>query len=180
MRDLIEATEQEMQADGRYKGKNGYLPLLLGSGWARGTYIVFGGPFAKFNPKEEAAYGICLRETKDARADVWLPIDDFSVPKDDAAVNRALKQVVLAILMGHNVYAGCMGGWGRTGLFLAILAKATGQADPVGYVRALYTSHAVETDEQKAYVSDFDVTEIQLFTKRAAWVIWALKKLRVW
>ena len=41
-----------------------------------------------------------------------------------------------------------MGGWGRTGLFLALLAKVCGVENPVTYVRENYSPRAVETTDQ--------------------------------
>ena len=52
---------------------------------------------------------------------------------------------------------GCMGGIGRTGLMLSLLAKAFGVEDPVAYVRKHYYSHAVETKEQRQFIADFAI-----------------------
>jgi len=74
-------------------------------------------------------------------------------------------------LAGEKIYIGCMGGWGRTGLFMALLAKATGISDPVAFIREYYTPHAVETKEQQDYVANFDVSPIQRELWRWAWKV---------
>ena len=78
-------------------------------------------------------------------------------------------------LDGKEVYVGCMGGWGRTGLFLALLAKVCGEETPILYVRTHYTPRAVETREQQEYVDNFDVGALRrwlfwtTWTRRAFW-----------
>ena len=64
---------------------------------------------------------------------------------------------------------GCMGGIGRTGLMLALLAKSFGEEDPVRYVRATYYSHAVETAAQKQFIAEFKVplsVRLRIWLKR--------------
>jgi protein-tyrosine phosphatase len=74
-------------------------------------------------------------------------------------MDAGLEKAVQAITLGYPLYVGCMGGKGRTGLFLAVLAKAWGIKNPVEYVRANYYPHAVETKEQYAYVTNFKVSK---------------------
>ena len=56
---------------------------------------------------------------------------------------------------------GCLGGQGRTGLFLALLAKVWGIADPVKYVRRVYLRRAVETRDQEEWVADFEASGLR-------------------
>lgn len=88
--------------------------------------------------------------------DISVPTVDFSVPPLDL-LDSGVNKAVTALLMGAPLYVGCMAGKGRTGLFLAILAKAFGVENPVAYVRANYYAHAVETAEQKRYVESYVV-----------------------
>ena len=76
--------------------------------------------------------------------DIWVPIPDFQVPSERqlAQVENALERAFAAALDGKRVYVGCAGGYGRTGLFLALMAKVAGVKDPVAYVRLHYNSHA--------------------------------------
>lgn len=61
---------------------------------------------------------------------------------------------------GSSVAVCCVGGTGRTGTVLAILAGLSGQpddevaGDPVAWVRQRYYDDAVETEEQLWYVED--------------------------
>jgi protein-tyrosine phosphatase len=72
-------------------------------------------------------------------------------------------------LTGKDVYIGCQGGWGRTGLFLALLAKTCGVENPIMYVRQNYARTAVETPAQEKYVRDFDVTPTRIWLFWYAW-----------
>lgn len=133
-----------------------------------------GGPY-RYKPGN--AFGVCLLEEAPAinaqnYPKVHLPIRDFSVPEDKAEVEDAIKRTFSAALDGETVYVGCMGGKGRTGLFLALLTKvARGTTvDAVTRVRTVYNRHAVETEEQEDYVRGFDVTGLR------QWLYWEIVK----
>lgn len=148
---------------------NGALPLSLGWRGAGLNIVITGGPFDAY-PGRQKAFGVCVRaEYVPEEKDVHLPIRDFDVPSSSAAVEKALKKAFTAAIDGRPVYVGCMGGWGRTGLFLALMAKAVGIDDPVGYVRKHYTPKAVETRDQQLYVDKFDVRHLQKAIRRLAW-----------
>ena len=55
---------------------------------------------------------------------------DFQVP-DRLKLYRGLNKALDLMLAGEPLYVGCMGGKGRTGLFLAVLVKAFGVKKPV-------------------------------------------------
>ena len=151
---------------------NGCLPLSLGWRGAFHAFSITGGPYDAF-PRGRA-FGVCVRAERKPRPedmDVHLPIRDFDVPEDDAAVAEALRRTLAAALEGRSVYVGCMGGWGRAGLFMALLAKVCWQDDPIGYVRELYTPRAVETEAQTHYVRTFDVAELRVWLARTAWAM---------
>lgn len=134
----------------------GTLKLPL---WFSRYVTVTGGPYME-SPK--TYYGVKLAEEIRAPYRVSIPTKDFSVPKK-ADLDEGLANAVRALLHGERVYVGCMGGRGRTGLFLAILAKAFGIKNPVEYVRKNYFSHAVETKEQYVFVTNYKVPfEVQL------------------
>lgn len=79
---------------------------------------------------------------------------DFGIPTDEALVVGALRSLMVRACAGERVELGCLGGHGRTGTALAILAVLSGlRADgAVAWVRANYCSMAVETPEQEAFV----------------------------
>ena len=153
----------------KHKIGNGTMPIDFGWGGAFMGFNIVGGPYDKL-PSD--MFGVCVRRerTIGIRKDVWLPIDDFSVPQKREDVVVAVKLAITAALQGKNVYVGCMGGWGRTGLFLALLAKACGVPNPVLYVRLHYAPHAVETPEQFRYVDKFDVSELAPWVLRQTWL----------
>lgn len=120
-----------------------------------GRYFeVYGGPY-RAKPAEYV--GVKLALEIDADCTVNLPIRDFCTPNPQMA-QTALVKIVQLIAQGHPVYLGCMGGKGRTGLMLALLAKAWGISDPIEYVRTFYYAHAVETKEQERFVMQLPIT----------------------
>jgi hypothetical protein len=143
--DLWTATIATQKSD---KIGNGSLHLPM---WLGKQYTVWGGPYIS----RPAGYlGVCLLEWGEHSASVRLPIPDFSVPKQEDA-QIAVQNAVKLIVKGNRVYAGCMAGQGRTGLFLALLAKSFGVADPIPYVRKNYYPHAVERKVQEDFITAF-------------------------
>jgi len=130
----------------------GSLPLAV----AGRPVTITGGPF---DALPAGAFGVCLemQAQKAWLADVALPTPDFGLP-DPAALKAAVGQVLaqLEAEPGRPVHVGCKAGVGRTGLFLACLAKAAGvTGDPLDYVRAHYLPHAAETPAQQAMARAF-------------------------
>ncbi len=78
----------------------------------------------------------------------------------DVAWWETLIEAIYALPEGSSVAVCCVGGTGRTGTVLAILAGLThqldseGDGDPVKWVRDRYYDDAVETEEQMWYVED--------------------------
>lgn len=134
------------------KGKMN-LPVVNGR-----FYTVYGGPYRQ-RPMNIAGFdtlGVKMAAEINAACDVDLPVKDFSIPDYEQAEN-ALVETIKRIHTGHPVYIGCMGGIGRTGLMLALLAKAYGVEAPVAYVRSQYFGHAVETAQQQEFIRNFVV-----------------------
>lgn len=88
---------------------------------------------------------------------VLLEWPDFGVPTDRESVRSAVSDVLHRARNGELVEIGCLGGHGRTGTFLALLAIGAGEPAPnaVAWVRNHYCHDAVETDEQVAFVKSF-------------------------
>jgi len=120
----------------------------------RQYFVVTGGPFHECPPNMQGVK--MAKEIKQACA-VDIPTADFQTP-DRLVLYRGLHKALDLVLAGEPLYVGCMGGKGRTGLFLAVLVKAFGVKKPVEFVRANYYAHAVETDEQMAFVRKFTIT----------------------
>lgn len=125
---------------------------------------VTGGPYLEI-AKKGFDHQVCLKEeARRSEAETshsYLPIRDFSVPTDLLVLEKSLESTLDALLKGKTVAAGCMGGTGRTGLYLALLAKIAGEDQPIEYVRKHYRSHAVETKAQEAYVRTFSAQRLR-------------------
>jgi Swiss Army Knife protein, DSP-PTPase phosphatase domain len=162
------------------QGANGVLKLRL-SPWGLWRQVeVVGGPYRN---RSRDHYGVCLLEREPDSCHVWLPIRDFSVPESTTDVEWALTETLHQLLSGRRVWVGCAGGLGRTGLFLALLAKVAGCPDPVAYVRQHYSPHAVETAAQERYVADFPVRRMRWWLLRKSleycrsWLSWKLSRV---
>ena len=82
---------------------------------------------------------------------------DFRLPADPAQFAAALREAWVRAEEERVEFA-CGGGKGRTGTALACLAVLDGvpAAEAVEYVRANYSSHAVETPWQRKFVERFE------------------------
>ena len=124
-----------------------FMPIEFGNK----VINIYGGPYFD---RPHNMVGVKLAEEINLPCDIDLPIVDYSIP-DVKQAQKALLATIKAISSGKEVYVGCWGGKGRTGLFMAILAKAAGISDPIGHVRSNYNPHAVETEEQITFVKNF-------------------------
>jgi hypothetical protein len=137
-----------------FKKQINSLPLEVRPGK---FYTVYGGPYRE-KPMNMTGVKMAMEIMLhgDGSREISIPTKDFHTP-DAAQLRAGLIKAVRAIVRGEQVYVGCMAGRGRTGLFLAVLAKAFGYQSPIAYVRREYYSHAVETAEQMQYVADFKI-----------------------
>ncbi len=143
---------------------NGFVVLrLLGS-----DRRVIGGSFNDF---PGSAIGVCLeaRSRLAGLADVLIDIPDFTAPTQAQLVDGLVRTLcLLGDAPGVAVYVGCAAGLGRTGTFMAALARMAGIDDAVAWVRANYDPRAVETPEQAAAVAALDVDVV--------WAVYAGKR----
>ena len=94
----------------------------------------------------------CLYEEMGFKV-IHLPIRDFGVPSNSDLV-RAINAVIAYAQTGRNIAVHCSAGIGRTGLFVALLAKQVlgfSGEEAIAWVRE-YIPGAVETVEQKQLV----------------------------
>lgn len=150
---------------------NGSLPLPLPLGR---NFMVFGGPYRK---RPLNTFGVKMAVEINEPCEVNVPVRDFSVPGYEQALD-GLRKTLRAVTVGEAVYVGCMGGIGRTGLMMALLAKAWGINDPVAYVRQHYIPHAVETNDQQKFIKDFVIpSDIQWMVRMSKfWSLFAFGK----
>lgn len=139
------------------------LPTLFGKKFT----AVYGGPYYD---RPATHFGVKMAVEISTPCDVNIPTRDYSVPSMPI-LSDGLTETLLHMVHnpGKPVYVGCMGGIGRTGLFLAVMAKAFGAKEPVAYVREHYLSHAVETAHQQKFVKAFEVTSQQ------RWLVFRLR-----
>lgn len=129
------------------------------------TNTILGGPF-KTAPNTH--FRIKMAAEIKAACEVDIPTRDFDVPPVESMI-AGIKKALPAILSGKDVFVGCMGGIGRTGLFMACLVKTLDpKENAVGYVRQYYKSHAVETAQQMQYVDDFPAESLRWFVRWTA------------
>lgn len=152
---VVESLPKAMTAPIR---KQRYLPVPINGE----LYKLYGGPYMQ-KPEEMRGVKMAMEIKQPCDYDVMTP--DFSLPLSEVHVRAAINGVLAGLPKGEEWYVGCMGGIGRTGLFMALvyrramhLAKTpvTGM-DAVRYVREQYYGHAVETPEQQKYVSTFKI-----------------------
>ena len=112
-----------------------------------------------FNDFAAPAIGVCL-ETRSRLAnlaDVLIDVPDYTAPTQAQLVEG----LATTLRLMHDtpalpVYVGCAAGLGRTGTFIAALARLAGIADAVVWTRAHYDPRAVETPAQEAAVAALD------------------------
>lgn len=140
--------------------------IPFGCGKVSGT--IFGGPFKNYIPKTRRLVGIKMAVEIEHPHDFRVDTQDYSVPSQEA-MQKGIMYGLGALARGSDVYVGCMGGIGRTGLYMACMTKvmqsyhfqlqgAIAPTSPIDFVRSKYHNHAVETEEQQDFVQSFTTT----------------------
>lgn len=133
---------------------------------------IHGGPYAR---RPKGMPGIKMAQELPYQCDVDIPTADFSVP-NKRVLTRGMAQAISLMRNHPEVYVGCMGGVGRTGLFMAMMHRLElmikGASDrtqtgvqAIMYVRKNYNPHAVETAQQEAYVMQFDLKLLKVVSR---------------
>lgn len=94
---------------------------------------------------------------------VDFPIQDMGVPTHQVDMDNLIKWTVNQLKKGRKVYCGCIGGHGRTGLFLSALVKETmGVEDAITHVRTNYCHKAVESTKQIDWLHEhYGITKVK-------------------
>ena len=128
------------------RGNPGYLEFGNGR-------RMYGGSF--FNaPGSLDILTVDLMAERPLPCDIYLPIQDYSYPSNPFGMIQAFEEILAS---DKDVYVGCWGGIGRTGLFMSCFLKYLGDETPLETVRAKYNSHAVETEGQADFLARFPV-----------------------
>jgi len=136
----------------RYQSKRLYMYLPFGNAMVR----IFGGPY---RDRPANLPGVKMAEEIKAPCDVDIPTRDFDVP-DIRTMQWGIAKTLWLLRTRGDIYVGCMGGIGRTGLFMAVLTQVLegkDGPDAIREVRRQYKTHAVETQQQQDYVADFPI-----------------------
>ena len=93
-------------------------------------------------------------------AEVLFSVPDMGVPKQPDEFKKLVAWTKKQVEAGLKVHCGCVGGHGRTGMFMAALVSAFGEPDAIAYVRKNYCDKAVESSAQiKFLCEEFGITK---------------------
>lgn len=94
--------------------------------------------------------------------EVYFHITDMQAPADAPNFKDLIEWAALQLIAGKKVHAGCIGGHGRTGTFLAALVThMTGEKDSIEYVRKNYCKKAVESNAQIEFLhKHYGITKV--------------------
>lgn len=134
--------------------------------------FIYGGPYRNV-PEDMFDRGVKMAAEISHAHLIDIPTRDFDVPDVEVFRTGLLKAIIYMKEHGE-LYAGCMGGIGRTGLFMAGMAKCMREAGEmlgvvseghpipteVLYVRKHYKGHAVETQQQIEFIRNLNVDDI--------------------
>lgn len=131
---------------------NGYMAFNFGT-WGG---IIHGGPYRQ---RPGHLPGIKMAQEIHEKCFITIPTKDFQVP-NVFAMRAGILQGVMILKKHRELYVGCAGGIGRTGLYLGCMSKLMLDywnlpTDPVQLVRDIYLPRACETQEQEDYVRGF-------------------------
>lgn len=89
-----------------------------------------------------------------------FPIVDFDTPDDPGQMIAVLEEVIRRVAKGEHIAVHCFAGRGRTGMFIALLARKIlgmdGQ-EAIDWVRQYFP--AIETEAQEKLVREFESVE---------------------
>lgn len=129
-----------------------------------GDYLIYGGSCSTPVEKDADIYigfDYSMRFTpasypwNGGTQEVLFRIHDMQAPDDPKEFRKLVEWTAEQLKAGKKIHAGCIGGHGRTGTFLAALVKhMTGNKDAIKYVRDNYCHKAVETETQIGFLEE--------------------------
>jgi len=132
--------------------------------------VIYGGSCLHPKVKDADVYiGFDGGMRRTERQYPWVPgdevkfeITDMSIPKDPAGFDKLIAWTKTQLEAGQKVHCGCIGGHGRTGMFLAALCSKFGEKEAISYVRANYCKKAVESSTQVKFLADrYGITPVK-------------------
>lgn len=148
--------------------------------------VLLGGGFWQC---PEGAFGVNMaKELRSSKCSINLGVEDHGAP-DFIQAEEAVREVLKVLVFNEqDVFVGCMGGQGRTGTFLALLANCLRSPGRnvvdwywgVDYVRTKYRVGAVESRHQMAFLKDFPYHYLNLVSLRAVRAAWVWDRVSPW
>lgn len=90
---------------------------------------------------------------EEPKQDVYFFIQDMSIPADAEEFKALAEWAIQQAKDGKKVHAGCIGGHGRTGMFMALVTQLLQpELNAIDFVRENYCHHAVETVQQEKFL----------------------------
>jgi hypothetical protein len=148
---------------GTYKSKprchTTHKPIKLGMGEIVGAAC--GSPREGYDIYIGFDYGMKMQhqpfpwdQKDDPIIEFQYRITDMCAPKSPKEFKKMIEWVSEQLDDGKKIHVGCIGGHGRTGLFLAALVSLYEDLtdDPIGYVRKEHCKKAVESKSQMKFL----------------------------
>lgn len=135
-------------------------PYIILKNHAGDNMYVYGNPY---RAKPDGIAGVKMAAEIDLPCDVDIPTEDFSVP-DMAVFEKGITAAMEILINKGEIYIGCMGGIGRTGLAIAGLIKLHDQLFQAStrkatvyrdHIRHHVHPHAIETKQQLDFIDQY-------------------------
>ena len=110
---------------------------------------------------------------EDSVIEFQVSIVDMGVPKSSKEFKKMIHWVCSQLHKGKRIHVGCIGGHGRTGMFIAaVRAEYIGDLDAGNWVRKHHCTRAIESQAQINFLhKHFGITKIKpLKTHYKGWV----------
>lgn len=117
---------------------------------------MYGGSCLHPNPQATVCivFDTLLQRKTFLGKEIVFSIENNRAPKSAYKFKQLIAWSCTQLKQGAVIHAGCIGGHGRTGTYLAALVTAlTGELDSINYVRKHYCSKAVESTEQVQFLA---------------------------
>lgn len=86
--------------------------------------------------------------------EIYFHVPDMGIPESADEYKKLVGWAKQQVDAGKKVHAGCIGGHGRTGMFLAALVSAFGEKNAIAYVRDHYCKKSVESAKQVNFLKE--------------------------